>query len=194
MEALLASALVVTPAFAGEPFVATLRLDPFSIVSFGDQEVYSLPEGSEIEFEFATAEAAESVRFVVRPRGAAIGPVALGRDDETMRFTLGRSATGVMRKASDGGVVMEIDAFVIVTLDHAEAPGSKRLPMRFTTESAKARSLRGDRTIDVSGGRVAGRGVQLVGTATNDEDDYPRPGAPVYVILSGSFDRLPVLR
>jgi hypothetical protein len=98
-----------------------------------------------------------------------------------------------MRLGSDGRPILELDATVVVTLDHPEAPGWKRLPIRFTTESARATSLAGDRTIDVSGGRVSGRGVQLVGVATNSEDDYPRPGAPVYVILSGAFDRLPVL-
>jgi hypothetical protein len=194
METVLAVALLATPAYAGEPFLATLRLDPFSVVSFGDQDAYPIPVGSEIEFEFAAAEAEGSIAFVIRPRKADIATMPLGRADETMRFTLGREATGVMRRGPDGGVVMEIDAFVIVTVDHPETPGSKRLPIHFTTESAQARSLRGDRTIDVSGGRVSGRGVQLVGTATNDEDDYPRPGAPVYVILSGAFDRLPVLR
>jgi hypothetical protein len=193
-EALLIIALLATPAFADEPFVATLCLDAFSVVSFGDQDVFPIPEGSEIEFEFAATEATGSVAFVIRPRKADIATMPLGRENESMRFTLGRNATGVMRREPDGGVVMEIDAFVIVTVDHPETPGSKRIPMRFTTESAQAKSLNGDRTIDVSGGRVSGRGVQLVGTATNDEDDYPRPGAPVYVILSGAFDRLPVLR
>jgi hypothetical protein len=120
--------------------------------------------------------------------------MALKHEGESLRFTLANSAKGVMRLASDGRMIVEVDAYVAVTLDHPEAPGVKRLPIHFTTESAQARSLAGDRVIDVSGGRVSGRGVQLVGTATNAEDDYPRPGAPVYVMLSGAFDQLPVLR
>jgi hypothetical protein len=190
---LLALVSVPSPSEAGEPFLSTLRLDPFSIVSFGDQEVYQLPEGSEIVFEFSAAEGTGSLGFQIRPRNALIAPIGLRREDESLRFTLARSAGGVMRLASDGRPILEIDAYVVVTLDHPESPGSKRLPIHFTTESARARSLAGDRVIDVSGGRISGRGVQLVGVATNAEDDYPRPGAPVYVILSGAFDRLPVL-
>jgi hypothetical protein len=184
---------LASPAFA-EPFIATLKLDPFSIVSFGDQEIYAFPEGSEIQFEFSAAEGSKFLGFVVRPRGALIEPIPLRRADESLRFTLGQSASGVMRLEDDGRVTMEIDAYVIVTLDHPESPGVKKLPLRLTTESVQAKSLEGDQTIDVSGGRVSGRGVQLVGAATNSEDDYPRPGAPVYVMLSGAFDRLPTLR
>lgn len=190
----LAAALAPSVSRAQVPFVATLRLDPFSIVSFGDQEVYQLPEGSEIQFEFSAADGAGSLGFVIRPRAALIAPMTLKHEGESLRFTLAHSANGVMRLASDGRMIVEVDAYVAVTLDHPEAPGVKRLPIHFTTESAQARSLAGDRVIDVSGGRVSGRGVQLVGTATNAEDDYPRPGAPVYVMLSGAFDQLPVLR
>lgn len=186
--------LLSSRAVAEEPFLATLRLDPFSIVSFGDQEVYSLPEGSEIQFEFAAAEGSGALPFVIRPRAALIAPLTLSHADESLRFTLAQTATGSMRLASDGRIAIDVDAYVIVTLDHPEAPGVKRLPIHFTTESAQARSLAGDREIDVSGARVSGRGVQLVGTATNADDDYPRPGAPVYVILSGAFDRLPALQ
>jgi hypothetical protein len=110
---------------------------------------------------------------------------------ESMQFSLARTATGVMRRADDGRLVVEIDAYVVVTLEHPEEPGWKRLPIHLTTESAQARSIDGSKVIDVSGGRVAGHGVQLVGTTTNAEDDYPKPGAAVYVILSGVFDRLP---
>lgn len=186
-------AFCLTSAASADPFVATLRLDPFSIVSFGDQEIYALPEGSLIEFEFSAAEGSKFLGFVIRPRGALIEPMTLRYADEALRFTLGQTATGVMRLAGDGRVTMEIDAYVIVTLDHPEAPGVKKLPIRLTTESAQAKSLEGDRTIDVAGGRVSGRGVQLVGATTNAEDDYPRPGAAVYVVLSGAFDQLPTL-
>jgi hypothetical protein len=129
----------------------------------------------------------------VRPSEALIAPIPLGAAGESMQFSLARTASGAMRLGGDGQLIIEIDAYVVVTLDHPENPGWKRLPIRLTTESAQARSLDGRQVIDVSGGRVAGRGVQLVGTATNSDDDYPKPGAPVYVILSGVFDRLPNL-
>jgi len=186
--------LLLPSASGAEPFVATLRLDPFSIVSFGDQEVYQLPEGGEIQFEFSAPEGVGSLGFVIQPRAALIAPMTLRYADESLQFTLGGTATGVMRLGSDGRLILDIDAYVVVTLNHPEEAGVKRLPIHFTTESAEAKSLSGDRVIGVSGGRVAGKGVQLVGTATNAEDDYPRPGAPVYVVLSGAFDRLPEIR
>jgi hypothetical protein len=99
-----------------------------------------------------------------------------------------------MRLGANGRPIIEMDAQVDATLDHPEMPGVTRLPIHFTTESAQARSLAGDEVIDVTGERVSGLGIQLVGTATNTAADYPRPGAAVYVILSGAFDRLPALR
>lgn len=191
---MLVAALLIRPSVAQDSFIATLRLDPFSVVSFGDREVYAFPEGSEIQFEFSAAEGAGSLGFVIHPRYALIEPVPLHHDGESLRLTLGRAATGVMRVGSDGRIGIEIDAYVVAELSHPETPGVKRLPMHFTTESAQARSLAGDQVIDVSGGPVSGRGVQLVGTTTNADDDYPQPGAPVYVILSGAFDRLPALQ
>jgi len=191
--AMLSILALAAPSLASEPFVATLRLDPFSIVSFGDQEIYQFPEGSEIQFEFPAAEGKSAIGFRVRPRGADVPPLHLRREGESLRFTLANRANGMMRRAEDGRLIIDLDAFVIVTLDHPDAPGSKALPIHFTTEAAQAKSLSGHHAIDVTGMRVAGRGVQLVGTATNEADDYPKPGAPVYVVLSGAFDQLPVL-
>lgn len=188
----LLSFVAATPAGA-EPFVATLRLDSFSILSFGDQEVYQFPEGAEIRFEFASESGKGFLGFVVRPSEALIAPIPLRYGDESLEFALARSANGVMKLGNDGRLIVDIDAYVVVTLNHPEEPGWKKIPIHLTTESTQAKSVEGDHVIDVSGGRVSGRGVQLVGAATNAEDDYPRPGAPVYVILSGAFDRLPAL-
>jgi hypothetical protein len=181
------------PSLADEPFLATLELDPFSIVSFGDQDVYPLPEGSKIVFEFSSSSGKRSLRFVVRPSEALLTPIPLRHADESLQFSLARTATGTMRRGEDGRLIVEISADVVVALDHPDEPGWKRLPILLTTEAATARSQNGAHRIDVSGGRVAGRGVQLVGVATNAGDDYPKPGAAVYVVLSGVFDRLPTL-
>jgi hypothetical protein len=185
---------LVPLAATGEPFVANFTLDPFSLISFGDKEVYSLPEGATIKFRFASAEGQDQIAFEIRPFEAVLGPVRLRSSDESMEFALSSPAQGRMRKGSDGQLVMEAGAAVVVTLNHPEKPGFKRMSVRFTTENATALSLDGFRKIDVAGARVSGRGVQLVGTATNAADDYPQPGEPVYVILSGVFDRLPTLR
>jgi hypothetical protein len=101
-----------------------------------------------------------------------------------------------MRLGSDGQLIVEIDASVVVTLNHPERPGVKTLSIRLTTEGVTAKGFDGTQDIPVNGSRMspAGRGIQLVGAATNEADDYPRPGAPVYVVLSGAFDRLPDIR
>jgi len=191
MLTLLSSA---APSEAADLFIATLRLDPFSVVSFGDQEVYAIPGGSEIQFEFSAAEASGAIGFRIEPRFALIEAIPLKHEGEALHFTLGSAATGAMRVGGDGRLQMDIDAYVVVTLDHPESPGVKKLPIHLTTEGALAKSLSGDQVIDIAGGRISGRGVQLVGTATNAEDDYPKPGAAVYVMLSGVFDQLPVLK
>jgi hypothetical protein len=35
------------------------------------------------------------------------------------------------------------------------------------------------------------RYAQIVGATTNEENAFPAPGAAVYTVLSGSFDRVP---
>ncbi|MGH9388648.1 MAG: hypothetical protein ACRD1Z_03470, partial [Vicinamibacteria bacterium] len=169
--------LVAGISASAEPFVSTLRLDSFSILSFGDQEVFQFPKDAEIRFEFSSESGDGSLGFVVRPSKALIAPIPLRYGDESLELALAQTANGAMKMGTDGRLIVEIDAYVIVTLNHPEDPGWKKLPIHLTTESTQAKSLEGDHVIDVSGGRVSGRGVQLVGTTTNAEDDYPRPGA-----------------
>src|SRR5262245_35032910 len=107
---LLAIVAVASPSDSQESFIATLRLDPFSVVSFGDQDVYALPEGSEIQFEFSAAEGKGALGFVIQPRFAWIAPLKLEHEGESLRFTLGRQARGVMRRGDDGQLVIELDA------------------------------------------------------------------------------------
>lgn len=189
--------LAQTLAFASRasPFIATLQLDGASHISFGGEESFAIPAG-EIRFEFGAAAAEGSLGFVVRPSEALLAPIPLRYEDESLQLTLGRSATGVMRLGPDGRLIVEIDANVVVTLSHPENPGVKKLSIRLTTEGVTAKGFDGTQDIAVSGSRMslAGRGVQLVGATTNEADDYPRPGAPVYVVLSGAFDRLPDIR
>lgn len=51
----------------------------------------------------------------------------------------------------------------------------------------------GTRSLDVFGMRLV-EGVwygQIVGATTNETNAFPEPGAAVYTVLSGSFDRVP---
>lgn len=180
---------------SAEPFWATLRLDELSHVSFGGQENFAIPAG-EIRFEFWEAAGDGSLGFVVRPSEALLAPIPLRREDESLELALARQATGSMRLGPDGRLIVEIDAHVVVTLNHPEEPGAKKLSLRLTTEEVTARGFDGTRDINVAGSRTSpgGRVIQLVAATTNEADDYPRPGAPVYVVLSGTFDRLPEIR
>jgi len=182
-------------ASSAESFFATMKLDETSHLSFGGQENFTIPAG-EIRFEFWEAEGDGSLGFVVRPSEALLAPIPLRYEDESLEVALARQATGSMRQGTDGRLIVEIDAYVVVTLSHPEAPGTKKLSIRPTTEGVTARGFDGTQDISVTGSRMSpdGRGIQLVGATTNEADDYPRPGAPVYVVLSGAFDRLPDIR
>jgi hypothetical protein len=199
-KVVLLAALVSAQALAApppaEPFFATLTLDGLSRLSFGGEESFPIADGGTIRFEFQAASADGSLGFLVRPSEALLDPIPLRFEDESLEVSLARQATGSVRKGADGRLILEVDAYVVVTLNHPEEPGSKRLPIRLTTEQVTARGFDGTRDIVVSGSRTSpgGRTVQLVGATTNAADDYPRPGAPVYVVLSGSFDRLPDVR
>gem|GEM_PF-4353595 len=67
--------------------------------------------------------------------------------------------------------------------------------VRFTTEATVARSAGGAVEIPIQGARVVpGPGyVQLVAGATDAASSLVEPGAAVYAVLSGTFDRLPSL-
>ena len=63
----------------------------------------------------------------------------------------------------------------------------------FTTEGAAASDAQRTHSVAVNGIRLveSGRYAQIVGATTNPENAYPEPGAAVYTVLSGSFDRVP---
>jgi hypothetical protein len=185
---------IVASASHSQPFIATLTLDGRSHLSFGGER-FEIPEG-EIRFYFKSDAGSGAVGFVVRPSEALLSPIPLRFEDESLELGLARQATGNLRVGENGRLIMEVDAYIVVTLNHPEKPGSKRVPIRLTTEQVTARGFDGSAEASVSGTRttVGGRSIQLVGAATNAADDYPRPGAPVTVLLSGSFDRLPNIR
>lgn len=65
--------------------------------------------------------------------------------------------------------------------------------MPFTTETTTASNAPGTETLSVDGTRLVD-GVwygQIVGSTTNKKNAFPEPGAAVYTVLSGSFDRVP---
>ena len=114
--------------------------------------------------------------------------------DTTLHYALASGSTGTIRKTASG---LQI-SFVASLRASLEAPGgggTTNYALLFTTQSALATSADGSQTVQVQGTPVV-QGpnyVQLVGGATNQPDAFPGPGAAVYGVLSGSFDRIPDL-
>jgi len=100
------------------------------------------------------------------------------------------------RRADDGRLVVELSESVSAALEGARAGDRPNTyAVRFTTEATVARSAGGAVEIPIQGARVVpGPGyVQLVAGATDAASSLVEPGAAVYAVLSGTFDRLPSL-
>ncbi len=194
LVALLWSLLGIGSPSYGEELTATLTLDGLSFVSFQDREVYSIPAGSTVRFNFGTPSLG-SVSLAIKPSDVDMGPLTLRDGKGTMRFGLSQGAIGSARLGNDG-VIMELVAEVVVTLLHPEQGGSKKIRLLLTTESAEGWNLGGTDKVSLTGMRMSpiARAIQLVGATTNAANDFPEPGAAVKVVLSGAFDKFPSLR
>jgi hypothetical protein len=64
---------------------------------------------------------------------------------------------------------------------------------RRSKRAAAASNAQRTHSVAVSGMRLVDRAgyAQIVGATTDEEDAYPAPGATVYTVLSGSFNRVP---
>jgi len=178
---------------AAEDEVATLTLDGFSFVSFGDEQVFSIPSGSTLEVHFGAAAADGSRPLTIPPGGVSIAPIPLGGDEGTLRYSLATVAAGTLCPTSEGGRRIDFTASVNATRTTSAGEGSYSYTVPFTTETALARSLAGDLAIEIQGMRLV-EGVwyvQLVGGVTNQSDAVPEAGTAVYTVLSGRFDRMP---
>jgi hypothetical protein len=172
---------------------AILYLDGLSFVSFGNQELYSIPLGSSVAFEFGEPALDGSVPFTIQPAGVKILPIPMGGEYRELRYSLAAPATGTMRETPEGRR-LDFTAELRATLvnDKGES-GAITYSIPFTTEGALARSHAGDVTLAVDGMRVAEgtEYVQIVGATTNKEEAFPAPGTAVYTLLSGNFAGMP---
>ncbi len=179
-----------------EELEATLTLDGLSFLSFGDQQVYSIPAGASLVFRFASGAGERSVPFKILPEDLKIPALPLRGSGEALRFGLAAPVLGSLQLGAGGAASLTFDARLRVQLDHPTEPGMREISIRFTTEASTAKSLDGAKSIAVSGMRVdsRARAVQLVGTKTGDSRDYPVAGSAVYAVLSGVFDALPEVK
>jgi hypothetical protein len=190
---LLLAALTVPLAAPAEPRIGTLTLDGLSFVSFGSQEIYSIPAGSTMRFQFGPPRDGQ-FPITVEPQDLTLGELRLRSGGAVLQLGLVRRAFGYARRGTDGSVMIELDAVVSGILKDQEHGGAKTLRIHLTTEAAEATGSDGLGPRSVSGMRPASgsRGIQLVGAIANDADTYPAPGAAVLVVLSGVFDELPL--
>ena len=184
--------IVASRAVSAEETLGTFRLDGLSFVSFGDREVLVLPTGSTIVFRFGKPSEDGTVGFTIEPGDVSIAPIPLPSGKGTLKYQLAAPAFGFVRPTENGRKI-EFNASVAATLDAPEGSGTYKYAMSFTTEAASASNAQRTDSVAVSGMRlVQGAGyAQIVGATTNKENAYPEPGAAVYAVLSGSFDRVP---
>jgi hypothetical protein len=194
LVALVTACLVSAPLAArAEDSVGVFRLDGLSFVSFGDQQFLFPESGSTLTFRFGTPAEDDSVSFRILPEDVALAPIPLPSGQGTLRYTLAAPASDFLRPSEGGGRVLEFNAAVAATLDAPEGRGTYTYGIPFTTENASAPNAQHTDTVSVSGMRLVD-GVwyaQIVGATTNKENAYPAPGAAVYTVLSGRFDRVP---
>jgi hypothetical protein len=175
-----------------EENIGTFTLDGLSFVSFGDQHFLFPATGSTIRFRFGTVQADGTVSFTIQPEDVSIAPIPLPSSQGTLLYRLAAPALGFVRPTEDGRKI-EFNASVAATLDAPEGSGTFKYAIPFTTETRTASNAQRTDSVSVTGMRLVDGAwyAQIVGATTNEENAYPAPGAAVYTVLSGSFDRVP---
>jgi hypothetical protein len=188
-----AIALLGAPASSlAEEAIGTFRLDGLSFVSFGDRQFLFPESGSTIRFRFGTPNDDGSVPFRIQPADVSIAPIPLPSGKGTLKYQLVATAFGFVRPTENGRKI-EFNAAVAATLDAPEGSGAYTYTVPFTTETRTVSNAARTDSLSVTGMRLV-EGVwyaQIVGATTNKENAFPEPGAAVYTVLSGSFDRVP---
>lgn len=172
--------------------VGTFTLDAISFVSFGDRQTVTLPAGSTLKFRFGEKAANGTTPFTIQPGDVSIADVPLSSGG-VLRYALASSASGAIRPTPQGREIA-FTATVNATLETGGPnDGTFSYTIPFTTESAAAPNRTGTETLSVDGQRLVEGAwyAQIVGATTNRNNAFPEPGAAVYTVLSGSFDRVP---
>lgn len=181
------------PSIALAQTLSTFTLDAFSFISFGNKEVVLLPPGSTIQFRFGKPAADGSVSFTIEPEGVSIAPIELRSGGGALHYTFASAASGQVRPKTDQGREVSFTATIRATLIQGDSHRSYDYTIPFTTETATAVNQERRGQVSVTGVRLVEGSwySQIVGATTNKKDAYPEPGAAVYTVLSGRFDRMP---
>lgn len=185
-------ALAVSLATArAEDAIGVFTLDGLSFVSFQDVEVLPIPSGSTLRFHFGKPSSDGSIPFTLAPEDVTIAPIPMAGAG-TLRYSLASPASGWIRPTASGRRI-DFMASVAASLERPEGGGTFTYAGPFSTESVAASNASGTASVEAKGMRMVDGAwyVQLVGATTNRANAFPKPGAAVYTVLSGRFDRLP---
>lgn len=189
---LCAALLWISPAAQADETVSTFSLDALSFISFGDQQILLPASGSSIKFRFGTPAPDGSLPFTIAPADVSIAPIPLPANAGTLHYSIAATASGLLVPTPSGRKLV-FTATVRATLSDTPRAGSYEYEIPFSTEAAAASNAAGTDSVSVTGMRLVD-GVwygQLVGATTNETNAFPEPGAAVYTVLSGRFDRIP---
>jgi len=187
------AALIASAAGArAETAVGTFTLDGLSFVSFQDVEVFPIPSGSTLRFHFGEPGPDGSIPFTLAPEDVSIAPIPMAGAGGTLHYALAGPTSGWIRPTPTGRRI-DFTASVAASVELPEGGGTFTYQVPFTTESAVARNAPGTESVEATGVRMVEGAwyAQLVGATTNRTNAFPKPGAAVYTVLSGRFDRLP---
>lgn len=180
---------LLTLAVPSKADVAILTLDGLSFLSFNDQVTTSIP-GGWIRFNFGAANTDGTVPFLINPSDVSLTPLSVPGSDAGVQYVLTTQATGTMTPTPTGKRIAFAGTIAAKDVG-ADEPGQRNYTVNFTTEIVSAEDVDGTTEVTRQGVRVpvGARYVQLVGATVSQSEN--REGDAVYVVLSGSFDRVP---
>ena len=181
---------------AAGQMTSTLALDGTSFVSFGNEQIFPIPLGSSVVFEFGTASPDGSVPFTIQPSGVTIPAIPMGTAGSELHYTLFSSTSGLMSQTSSGRRIDFTAPLRATVVSPNAVSGHYDYSIPITTETTEAVDIAGALEIEITGLRLI-EGVwycQLVGGTTNKANAFPEPGTAVYAVLNGTFDQVPELQ
>lgn len=172
--------------------VTRLELDGLSYISLDGQTV-AVPAGSFIGVRFGQP-GPLGVSFTIQPGDVSIGPIDLP-DGRVLRYGLASPASGLITRGKDSEPSVTLSASVRASLDTDGDTSEATFAVSLTTGTATATSADGTTRVEITGMKLVegANSLQLVAGVTNGEKAAIAPGKPVTVVVSGSFDRPPIL-
>jgi hypothetical protein len=174
-----------------QPMELVFTLNALSHVSFDDQLVLPIAAGEKLHLLSYPHQDGSAAALRVPRAGLGTRSVSIPGGSRLFAVELLGQGKGAMRSDENGSLVIELD--LVVRLE-SEA-GRRDWPLHLTTEGVESWNAQGTKRFAVEGSRVdpASKVVQLVGSTSAGTDNEVARGAAIYLVLSGTFDRVPSL-